>query len=279
MIEGVAHVTTALFVPGDRPERFDKASKSGADLVIIDLEDAVGQHSKDSARANAVSALTQGTIAAAVRVNSTREGGLIDANALSQATARYGGRLRAVVLPKAETVEEIEEIAEIIGPDVPIVALIETAVGIRNLHSISIAPGVARLGFGALDFSADVDSTSSTVLDHARLEILLASRVARIAAPLDSPHPNFRDLEGVSIAARHSRSLGFGGQLCIHPAQLPVVVEAFRPSVDEIEWARRVSECTGDGATQLDGVMVDRPVQLRARAILARAAIAPSLER
>jgi len=272
----VSHATTALFVPGDRPDRFDRARASGADLDIIDLEDAVPRDAKEAARANAVRSLrdSDDSSRTVVRINVLDDGGLDDISALSSLGG--SGWLRAVMLPKAETEEQIEAVRSIVGPETAIIALIETVKGLRQVSRIASHPGVVRLGFGALDFSVDVDASGSTLLDHARCEIVLASRDAGISAPFESPIPDFRDLEALGVSARRSRGLGFGGQLCIHPAQVSVVAAAFLPTAEERGWAERIMAATQGGVTQVDGAMVDRPVLLRAQAILARWARAES---
>ncbi|MDF1480363.1 CoA ester lyase [Leifsonia sp. H3M29-4] len=264
MAAGIDYAVTALFVPGDRPDRFEKAVATGADLVIIDLEDAVPLDAKSDARANAVRALAG--LEAAVRVNPLAEGGLADAEALAGIST-----LRAVMLPKSERAEDVAALRAVLGDGVPIIALIETALGVRGVDAIAQSAGVARLAFGALDLSADLNATSRSLLDQVRIELVLASRVAGLAAPLESPDPDFRDLEALTVMARQSSSLGFGGQLCIHPAQVAAVEEGFAPSSEEIAWAQRVVEASRGGAVQLEGTMVDRPVYLRAIATLSRA--------
>ncbi|MGB4137854.1 MAG: aldolase/citrate lyase family protein, partial [Microbacterium sp.] len=176
--------------------------------------------------------------------------------------------LRAVLVPKAESAEELAAVAGAL-PGVPLVPLIETAAGLAACAAIARSPHVERLAFGALDFGADVAATSTTILDFARCRIVVESRAAGLPAPWDSPNPEFHDGDVVRQSARAARALGFGGQLCIHPSQVAVVAEAFHPTSDEIAWARRVIDIDGQGgAVQLDGTMVDRPVLLRAHAIL-----------
>ncbi|OJU41274.1 MAG: hypothetical protein BGN97_16205 [Microbacterium sp. 69-10] len=265
-----ATVRTALFVPGDRPDRFSSAAASGADLVILDLEDAVSTAAKSVARDAVLDSMSAG-LRAAVRINALDAGGRADLAMLTTITRDAAESLRAVILPKAESPEDIAEIAHGL-PGVGIIALIESAVGIAACEAIARSPQVARLAFGALDFATDLGSSSRTILDFARCQIVVSSRVAGLAAPLDSPTPEFRRSEVVHAGATSARDLGFGGQLCIHPLQVPIVASAFRPTDDEIAWAQRVVRAQGDnGATQVDGAMVDRPVLLRAQAILERA--------
>ncbi|MGY1550477.1 HpcH/HpaI aldolase/citrate lyase family protein [Microbacterium sp. A588] len=257
--------TAPLFVPGNLPDRFAKAATSGSDLVIIDLEDAVPSDQKIAARDAAISALGEGGFSAAVRINAASEG-TADAAALSRHDF-IRQHLLAVVIPKAESPDQIAEVAAIL-PGVPLIPLVESAVGLSVIDALAHAPGVCRLAFGALDFGVDVGSTSPIMLDHARCTIVIASRAAGLAAALDSPVPEFRDVDVVRVGARSARDLGFGGQLCIHPGQIPHVFDAFLPSDEEVASARRVIAAGIDGAGEVDSAMVDRPVILRAQKIL-----------
>ena len=150
-----------------------------------------------------------------------------------------------------------------------IVALIESARGLVNAKEIAAVPGVTRLGFGAVDFGVDVDATHERVLDYARAQIVIASSAAEIAAPVDSPSLSIKDGEVVSAEALRAREFGFGGKLCIHPAQVELVHSAFAPTAEQVAWAQKVIGLEG-GASQLDGVMIDKPVVDRAKRILSR---------
>lgn len=265
-----APVTTALFVPADRPDRFGKATASGADFVILDLEDAVTPSHKRRARDAVLEALSLNNTKAAVRINPLDLGGEADLNMLNQLAPDALDRLRAVLLPKAEAVEDVASIVRSL-PGIPIIPIIETAVGLTAIHEIAQCPQVERLAFGALDFGTDLSATSSVLLDFARCQIVVSSRAAGLRAPLDSPNPEFRNHDAVRIGARAARDLGFGGQLCIHPLQVAVVADAFRPTNEEVAWAHRMLSIGGlDDVAQIDGAMVDRPLLLRARAILQR---------
>jgi citrate lyase subunit beta/citryl-CoA lyase len=134
---------------------------------------------------------------------------------------------------------------------------------------------VTRLALGAIDLTGDVDADlDSPIVAHAMVQLVLASRAARITAPLDSPATAIKDRAAVELSARVARATGFGGKLCIHPAQLDPVRTAFRPTQDQISWARRVVDqisTAGEAAVQLDGQMIDKPVIDKARRILCRA--------
>jgi citrate lyase subunit beta/citryl-CoA lyase len=128
--------------------------------------------------------------------------------------------------------------------------------------------GVARLAFGALDLSLDLGvEVDSEVVRFAQAQVVLMSRAAGLAAPLDTPSVDITDLDAVAAAARLSRSRGFGGKLCIHPAQLAAVRAAFRPTEAEARWAERILAASQENASQVDGQMVDRPILERARRI------------
>lgn len=274
----IARAATALFVPGHRADRFEKALAAGADVVIIDLEDAVGAEHKQAARESAFAALTDNRrIRTAVRINPVDDPGRVaDLDMLASVVAADTSRLTGVLIPKAEDPADLAAVSARLGDDVPLVPLVETAAGLAAAEDLARASQVVRLAFGAIDFGVDVDATSETIIDHARCEIVLASRRAGLAAPLDSPHPEFRDLDVVRHRAVASRSLGFGGQLCIHPAQIDVVASCFRPTAEDVAWAEKVVALGDGSATQLEGQMVDRPIFARAMAILERARRASS---
>ena len=258
-----------LFVPGDRPERFAKAQASGAGLVVIDLEDAVAPSNKDAARA-AIAA--HGPVAAgsfAVRINAA------DTPWFDQdlALCREVGAA-AVMIPKAESVESLAHAARRV-PGAALLPLVETARGIAGAQQLAAGPEVQRLVFGSIDFQLDagIEGDGEELL-YFRSQLVLASALARIAAPVDGVCTALDDLEQVGAQTRRARRLGFGAKLCIHPRQVPVVNEAFAPTTAQLEWARRVlagAEAARGGAVRVDGKMIDRPVILQAQALLAAA--------
>jgi citrate lyase subunit beta/citryl-CoA lyase len=276
-IDVVAKATTMLFVPGDRPERFVKAHQSGADLIIIDLEDAVAPENKSRALDEAVAALTTeaeslpgGRLTALVRIDGTHSE--VQLAALRKVAQSPGNGLLGVMVPKAESAKQMSEAIAALPSGLGIVALVESAKGLINAHDIASVPGVTRLGFGAVDFGVDVDATHERVLDYARAQIVVASTATGVAAPVDSPSLSIKDNEIVSAEALRAREFGFGGKLCIHPAQVELVASSFAPSAEQIAWAHKVVELEG-GAAQLDGAMIDKPVVDRAKRILARAEV------
>ena len=150
-------------------------------------------------------------------------------------------------------------------------ALIESALGVANVRALAALPGLNRLAFGALDFGldvgADVDALTGQV---ARAELVIASRAAGLDAPWESPSTSLNDTALIETTSRAARALGFGGRLCIHPAQLAAVRAGFTPTAEEVAWAQRIARA-GDSVSRLDDQMVDRPVLERARSILRRA--------
>lgn len=258
-----------MFVPGDRPERFAKAFAM-ADGVCIDLEDAVAPARKADARA----ALKQWLQSAdpdldrlVVRIQSADT----PAHTLDLDLLAGEYRPRAVMLPKAQDVTEISRIVAGLAAGVGLIALIETARGIRLAHEIAAVPGVTGLALGALDLAVDLDAVLTDAdRDDFRRRLRLAAAEAGVAC-WDSPWPAISDVDGLRREAAKAAGLGYTGVLCIHPSQLAPVRSAFRPSAEAVAQARRVlASVTGDGATQLDGAMIDAPVIARARQTLAR---------
>ncbi|MFJ5700005.1 HpcH/HpaI aldolase/citrate lyase family protein [Arthrobacter sp. NPDC093139] len=258
-----------LFVPATRPDRFPKAAESGTDIVILDLGDAVAPEDKADARTNAVNWLSEGIDhAAAVRVNDvTSDHYQDDIYALTDLP-----RLQAVILPMASDATVLDDLHRRLGPRVALIPQVETAAGILHAADLASAPGVVRLAFGHLDFAFDIDaSPEPEAMAYARSALVLASRYAGVAGPIDSVTTDLDDADAASHAAIQARSLGFTGKLCIHPRQVPAVNEAMSPSSTEVAWAQRVLAASTGGAVRVDGQMVDAPVIARAERIIVRA--------
>ncbi|BAP45167.1 HpcH/HpaI aldolase [Pseudomonas sp. StFLB209] len=265
-------VRSALFVPATRPERIPKALASGADRVIVDLEDAVEESLKEQARDNLEQFLREQPEARVlVRVNAAEHW----AHEADLATCQRWPGVIGILLPKAETVAQITR-AYATGKAVwPI---IESAKGLAALAELAAARGVDRLSFGSLDLGLDMglrtgSEAADLVLGHARYAVLLHSRVAGLAAPLDGVYPAIQDIQGLQRHTQFARDMGFGGALCIHPAQVQIIHDALKPSAQELDWARRVLAMaqTSTGVFILDGQMVDAPVILRARVTVQQA--------
>ena len=257
-----------LFVPGSRPERFDKAVAAGAGAVIIDLEDAVAPCDKHSAR-DAVAAWLQPRHAVVLRINSA-DSPWFDADLAL--CGRPG--VAAVMLPKTERVATLAAVAQ--AGAQALLPLVESAAGIAVLDALAAAPGVQRLAFGSIDLQADLgmrDATEDELL-CSRTALVLASRRAGIGAPIDGVTTAIDDPARLQADVQRARRLGFCGKLCIHPKQVAAVNAFFAPSVDEVSWARRVLDAAaaaGGAAIAVDGKRVDKPVLLRAESILREA--------
>lgn len=265
----VKMIRTALFVPGSRPERFTKALASGADAVIVDFEDAVEETLKVQARTDLGEFLNANPDARVlVRVNAPEHA----EHAADLAFCRQQAGVTRIVLPKVETPKQAATAA---GCGKPVWPIVESAKGLANLPSIAAVAGIERLSFGSLDLALDLGLNTGTVaagviLDQARYQILLHSRIAGLQAPLDGVHPAFDDADGLRAVTRHARDMGFGGALCIHPRQVDVIHQALMPDAEQLDWARRVI-AAGKGAAAaytVDGQMVDAPVLARAAQLL-----------
>ena len=263
----IAAPIAPLFVPGDRPERFVKAAATNADSVIIYLEDAVDASFKGAARANLLSHSVSGKPIIA-RINSAAsEWWIDDLRALTSA------RIDGVMVPKTESAGQLEAVARVVGEDVAIIPLIETVIGFFRLDEILKVPRVLCVGFGSLDFSLDAGLEHDwEPLLYTRSRLVLSSRLARVAAPIDGVTPTLDDPALVESAARRARSLGFGGKLAIHPTQTAPILAAFLPTVTEIAWAKKVtSAARSDSAVKIDGQMIDKPLVEKARRIMCAA--------
>ncbi len=252
-----------LFVPATRPDRFAKAIASGTDAVVIDLEDAVAPTNKNQAR-DALKSDVLPRHPTIIRINGP-------ATRWFEDDLRMVKRLRLItlMLPKAESAEDIDKVRRI-DATVQIIAIIESAKGLANARQIACSR-VARLVFGSLDYCVDMGCAHEPdALLLARSEIILASRLAGLPPPLDGVTTDIKSAESVSSDAQYSAKLGFGGKLCVHPTQITPVMRAFLPSDAEVKWAQTILELGGTGATNIGSTMVDEPVRLRARQILAK---------
>ncbi|QEL22874.1 CoA ester lyase [Bosea sp. F3-2] len=252
-------IRAPLFVPADRPDRFAKAAASGTDAIILDLEDAVAARAKETARHALATGFTDLPVIVRLNAHGTHWHE-------ADVTAVAGLDVSAAILPKAEDPATCAIVACRLGR--PLIALIESARGLANARAIAATVDVARLAFGSVDYCADLGCAHlRDILLPARQELVLASRLAGIVAPLDGVTVRMGDPTAAYEDALHARNLGMTGKLCIHPSQIAEVKRAFAPSRDEIDWAHRVL-ATGSGVTSVDGAMVDEPVRIRARMIV-----------
>jgi citrate lyase subunit beta/citryl-CoA lyase len=271
----IAYASTFLFVPGNRPERFIKALNSGAHAIIIDLEDAVAEEDKAAAR-SAIQQAWSGFSA------EQRKCIVIRSNA--PGTRFYGEDLMlaeelgiaCLLIPKSESIDQINGAAEVL-PTTAIIPMIETARGLQQIDAIANAQQVIRLALGNIDLQADLGmacDVQETELQVARFQLVLASRLAEIAPPIDGVTTATDDVERITADALRAKRLGFGAKLCIHPKQVPVVSKAFTPTEEELSWSNQVIEAdkaSKGGVVKLNGRMIDRPVVLLAKRLLALA--------
>ena len=278
MTDSVRHACSFLFVPATQPERLPKALASGADLVIADWEDAVAPADKERARtalADALTALPAPQRARLlVRINSEATPWFAaDLQALAQLTAQG---LAGAVVPKAERAQTLQAVARAAGPQAALVPLVESVAGLAAADALAAAPQVARLAFGHLDFQVDAGmacAEDEQELLPVRMALVLASRRAGLAAPIDGVTVDPRNPERMGRDAERARRMGFGGKLCIHPAQVPVLHAAFDPDEAAVTHAQRVRQAleqAGGGVCVLDGRMVDAPVLAQAEQTLLR---------
>ncbi len=258
-----------LFVPGDRPDRFDKACSAGADMVIVDLEDAVAPAGKHEAR-TAIEKWLSADKQVLLRINADTTDWFRDDLRLARAPGIAG-----ILLPKAERIDHAlqaicDETEKFLLPQ------IETAQGFANARALATGRGVQRLLFGTLDFQMDLGiDGEGEELAYYRSEMVLISRLAQIQPPVDGPCTALDDAKQLTADTRRVKRMGFGGKVCIHPRQVAHVNAAFAPTADELSWARRVVAAAAESkgaAVALDGRMVDRPVILKAEQIVCEAA-------
>jgi citrate lyase subunit beta/citryl-CoA lyase len=260
---------TGLYVPGDRPDRFDKAVATGADLVILDLEDAVAPDRKAAAREAVREWLGRRGDASAVggpviqvRINA---GQPLDLAVLAGIAGAFEVRV-----PKVESGLDVDAVIAAL-PGRAITAIVETARGIENSTAIAAHPAVTRIGIGEADLASDLGTNASPVIDYARVRLLFAARAAGLPAPMLSVFPDIRNLDALRADTERGRQFGWVGRVAIHPSQVPVIADVFRPRDDELSWARQVLTATaGGGVTTLaNGEMVDAAMVKRAENILA----------
>lgn len=295
----LAEARSFLFVPADRPERHAKALAAGADAVIIDLEDAVAPAAKVAA-AQALAAQW-----ARLQALPHRPPLLLRCNAPGTPWFAADLALAAVlqpeglVLPKAEQVADLSAAAEALragrgraghdaaagpvptadAPSVALLPLVESARGLAHARALAASGLALRLLFGHLDFQADLGLQASEdehELDAVRLELVLASRLAGLSAPVDGVTVATTDAQRLAADVQRAQRLGLTGKLCIHPAQVAGVHQAFAPTPERLAWAQRVSDAVAaaaGGVVQVDGRMVDAPVLLLARRVLAAARV------
>lgn len=272
---------TILFVPGDRPDRIIKAYRSGADAIVVDLEDAVAAAAKDTARAAAPEAIAAGhggPCRTGVRINAIDTGlAEDDVRALTPVL----DRIDLVVVPMVSDAAAVRRASELLGAaPARLLPLVETAAGVLAARDIAAAdPRVYTLTFGPADLSRELTVTPTAdgpELLFARSQVVLAAAAAGRVPPIDGPYLQLQDDAGLARSAELARRLGFAGKQVIHPRQIDAVRAAFTTDPEQLAWARAVdrafteAERRGVSSIQLDdGTFVDYPIARRARALLA----------
>ncbi|WP_236789711.1 CoA ester lyase [Amycolatopsis sp. GM8] len=263
----IVRARSLLFVPGHRPERFEKAAMSGADGIVLDIEDAVGPEVKPTARQNIRRWLLGGGTGI-VRINSEDTPWYEDdVEALSDISC-------AVLLPKVIAPEQITRLQQGLTADSCVLPLIETASGVLRAQEICAVPGVVRAVFGNADLGRElgIDHADIYALTYARSVVVFASAASELPPPVDGVTTALADEKKLVIDAEHAASLGFTGKLCLHPRQVAVVNETFTPSAEDLEWARGViTAVNGSSVAAKDGHVVGKPIVERAQRLLSRA--------
>ena len=279
VIKSMSHTKTWLFVPATRIDRVEKAFASGADAVIVDLEDAVAQADKTQARA-AVKDYYDHQQKTQHEDNSHRpiwlrinQAGSVDF-VKDLALCQQLPKLAGVLLAKAEQAVDIETIYQKTG--LPVIAVIENAIGLYRADEIAKARGMVAFSYGFLDLCNDLQvqvgtASADIIANQIRYQLILTSKVHQLLAPIDSVYADFDDSAGLHKRVQLWSQMGMSGMLCIHPKQVNVVKKALQPTESEIEFAQRVVaeyERSGQAVFKIDGNMVDAPVIERSHQLL-----------
>ncbi|SLN21675.1 (3S)-malyl-CoA thioesterase [Roseovarius litorisediminis] len=268
---------SVLYIPGSKERALDKARTLPTDAIIFDLEDAVAPDAKASARTTLAAALREGGFgkrAKIVRINAlTTEWGLEDVRVLRDAGAD------AILLPKVNTRSDVDNLADLLSPTMPIWTMMETPVSVFNARDIAAHGRVTGLVTGTNDLTKDLNCryrVDRLPLMTALQMIVMAARAARIVA-IDGVYNRFRDGDGLKAECEQGRDLGFDGKTLIHPAQIEVTNTAFAPTQSEVELAGRQiaayeqSMASGQGVAVVDGQIVENLHVVAAKRILAKA--------
>jgi len=284
---------SALFAPGSRPELIDKAIRTAADLIIIDLEDAVPHDKKEEARSNAREKIVQyRERKIIIRIN-----GVGSDFFMADLNEVVTQDLWCLMVPKVEYSADVQKLNTLLfhmeeknaikHGAVKVMPLIETAQGVQNISAIlsdgSLSQRFITCAFGAADYTLDmgIDMTQNgDELLYPRSRIAMACRAAGLEPPLDSPYMiDIKDVEGLKTDALRGKQLGFQGKLCVHPIQIEPCNQIFSPTPEEIHYAEKVilafdkAKDKGAGALQLDGKFIDEPIVEKARRVMKMAAL------
>lgn len=264
-----------LFVPGDRPERFEKAANSGADAVCIDLEDAVSTANKPAARREALGFLSDGAARAApvgIRINALESvEGFRDVIALAES----GASPSFILAPKVRTRHIIDQLRLTLGKGAPpLWALMETPEALRNVAALAESIGeTGGVVFGGADFSAAIGSDMSWHSLYFARAALIAGAADAGCQTLDVPYLNVRDIDSLVAETKRVKAMGFTGRSCIHPDQVAPINDIYTPTAEEIAKAEAAIAAYEDNKGRVllhEGRLVEKPVLAAARRVLAR---------
>jgi len=266
-----------LFTPATRPDRFAKASVAGADVAIVDLEDAVAPKDKAQARTTALGYLADNPVDGSL--HALRINGLDTLAGISDLDALLGSRAAPdfLVLPKTETAGHLNILDRLLtaaGKDTRLIGLIESARGLAAVEAIATAtPRLVGLMLGAADMAADLGAaTAWEPLAFARGRLIAACALAGVT-PIDAPFFDLRDEDGLEQEVTVAVALGFAAKAAIHPAQIAAINAALTPSANAVEKARAILAENAKGVGTVDGQMVDEAIARKARRTLAAAGL------
>ena len=271
IVKKFSNIKTWLFVPATRIDRVEKAFASGTDAVIVDLEDAVATTDKVQARKDLqVYYNSQAYQPIWVRINKAGSEEFFKDVVLCQKMPNLAG----VLLAKAEQASDIENAHNMTG--LPVIALIETALGLYQIDSMAKSAGLLAFSYGFLDLCNDLQvhvgtAAADVIANQIRYQLLLTSKVHQLLAPIDTVYTDFNDGKGLGQRVQLWSQMGMSGMLCIHPKQVATVKQSLQPTDADIEFARRVIEeyeRSGQAIFKIDGEMVDAPVIERCRQLL-----------
>ncbi|HCT74141.1 MULTISPECIES: HpcH/HpaI aldolase/citrate lyase family protein [Psychrobacter] len=273
----IAHNKTWLFVPATRVDRIEKAFASGADAVIVDLEDAVAKKDKAEARKALKKYYDDQNEKQTyqpiwLRINKAGSEEFFKDVVLCQKMPNLAG----VLLAKAEQVADIESVHQL--TNLPIIALIESAIGLYQIDDMAKAVGLVAFSYGFLDLCNDLQVQVGTpsadiIANQIRYQLILTSKVHQLSPPIDTIYPDFNHEVGLRDRVQLWSQIGMSGMLCIHPKQVAIVQQALQPTDEALSFARRVVEeyeRSGQAVFKIDGEMVDAPVIERSRQLLAK---------
>ena len=264
---------TWLFVPATKIERVEKAFVSGADAVIVDLEDAVSQTDKPQAREALQEYYASKEYQPVwVRINQAGSADFIEDIKICQKMPHLAG----IILSKAEHASDIDHTHRCTG--LSVIALVESAFGLYNLDAMASASGLVAFSYGFLDLCNDLHTQVSTaaadiIANQIRYKLLVISKVHQLLAPIDTIYPDFNDNKGLSQRVQLWSQMGMSGMLCIHPKQVNTVNKSLQPADADLEFAKRVVEeyeRTGKAVFKIDGNMIDAPVIQRCLQLLGK---------